>query len=89
MTNKQNEFIRRKINELKELNGNKCKKKGCNEQYELQFAHIKPTELNGRGRGRKERYYDVIRNPTSYLLMCKDHHEMYDGGVIGLDEFDT
>jgi predicted restriction endonuclease len=45
--------------------------------------------LNGRGRGRKERYYDVIRNPTSYLLMCKDHHEMYDGGVIGLDEFDT
>lgn len=88
MTARQNVFIKKKILELREKHGNKCHFKGCEQQYELQFAHIRPTNLNGMGRGRNERYYDIIRNPDAYILMCKDHHEMYDNGVIGLDEFD-
>lgn len=44
----------------------------------LEFAHVSLTELKGRGRGRKERYYDVKKHPEAYLLMCKACHEIYD-----------
>ena len=46
----------------------------CGSIEDLEFAHVKPTELSGRGRGRKERYYDILRNPDSYALVCKEHN---------------
>lgn len=41
---------------------------------EMEFAHIKETGLNGRGRGRSSRYYDIKNNPDSYFLCCHEKH---------------
>lgn len=72
MTNVMNRWIKRKFNELRFLFGNKCLL--CPSEYRLEFAHIKPTELKGEGRGRKERYYDILNNPDSYILLCQLCH---------------
>lgn len=50
----------------------------CGSTERLELAHIEPTELEGRGRGRGERIYDVIRYPWSYKLFCHDCHVDYD-----------
>ena len=76
MTNKQNVWIRKKLTELIDIYGGKCMV--CGSEENLEFAHVKPTELSGRGRGRKERYYDVKYNPDCYCLMCEDCHKYYD-----------
>jgi len=46
----------------------------------LEFAHLpgKPTGLLGRGRGSRERYYDVRKHPGSYVLVCRGHHSLLD-----------
>lgn len=53
--------------------GNRCPVKD-----ELQFAHIKPTGISGRGRGLAVRYHDIKNNPECYMLMCKWHHKKFD-----------
>lgn len=60
---------------------NRCFECGiCQEDIDkLQFAHIKPTKLNGEGRGIRHRYYDIKRNPDSYYLTCKSNHDKIDG----------
>ena len=78
MTNARNRLIRRQLDALRAQRGGKCEVPGCEETEELEFAHVKPTELKGRSRGRKERYYDIIKNPTCYRLICKGHHTMMD-----------
>lgn len=91
MTNYMNKFVRRKIDELKDEYGGKCW--NCGSTSNLQFAHIKETELNGRSRGRKERLYDVMKHPDCYALLCSGEtgksgcHEMYDSGVLELSKF--
>lgn len=60
---------------------NRCWIPNC-ENNKLEFAHIEETDLFGMGRGRKERYYDVIKNYTKYVLLCHDHHNMFDDGLI-------
>jgi len=47
----------------------------------LEFAHLpgKPTGLEGRDRGLPNRYYDVKKNPDSYVLLCREHHTALDG----------
>jgi len=44
----------------------------------LEFAHTAPTQLNGRSRGQRARFEDVINNPGKYVLLCKEHHKEYD-----------
>lgn len=44
----------------------------------LEFAHIKPTGLCGRGRGLRNRYFDILRNPDCYQLMCSACHKWMD-----------
>ena len=44
----------------------------------LQFAHLKPTTLKGRERGRIERLLDILAHPESYTLLCETHHEDFD-----------
>ena len=39
---------------------------------------MKPTGLNGEGRGSAHRYYDIKKNILSYELLCEECH-------IGLD----
>lgn len=74
--NYTNSWIRRKRIELIDQFGGKCQK--CGSTAKLELAHKEPTELNGQGRGRKERYYDVIKNPEKYWLSCQDCHDEYD-----------
>ena len=52
----------------------------------LEFAHIFPTDVQGRGRGRKERIYNISKNPGSYAYMCKPHHVMLDQVRTAIDE---
>jgi hypothetical protein len=59
--------------------GGKCVVRACTVFVDLQFAHIEPTGLHGRGRGRRSRLLDVRRHPESYALMCKLHHDLFDG----------
>lgn len=54
-----------------------CGKKGTKIRP-LQFAHIKETLLNGRGRGSYERYKDVLNNTKSYTLLCNECHLDFD-----------
>jgi hypothetical protein len=58
----------------------------CGTEDALEFAHAESTTLNSKGRGRKERYYDVKRNISAYILLCKPCHKAYDkqkrGGAI-------
>lgn len=78
MTNRKNVWIRKAFDRLEKRFGGKCSWPGCEAITDLEFAHIKPTELSGWSRGRKERYYDIIRNPGSYRLLCKNHHKTHD-----------
>lgn len=66
--------IRRRFKELKIKFGGKCH--FCNQTYLLEFAHVRPTKLSGRGRGFKERYTDIKNNPMNYLLTCKNHNDL-------------
>jgi hypothetical protein len=60
--------------------GNKCTWCGISYRYaQLELAHKSPTGLKGKGRGSRERLYDVIRNPNSYILLCHNCHAKLDG----------
>lgn len=78
---------KRRWSALKKSRDNQCEKEGCTNKMSLQFAHIKPTKLSGRGRGRgKEmRYYDIKKHPDHYLLLCTLCHHKLDWGTIDDD----
>lgn len=59
--------------------GVKLKRNKRNGLYNLEFAHIKPTGLNGKGRGLRRRYLDIKRNPDAYKLLCFICHRRLDG----------
>ena len=70
---------RQRVQQLRDERGNKCE--SCEEperwtkgKCNLQFAHVKPTGLNGVGRGQTQRYLDIKRNPGSYKLLCAGCH---------------
>lgn len=50
----------------------------CGTRKRLEFAHIKPTGLMGRGRGMPDRYHDIKRNPDCYVLRCRPCHRAWD-----------
>lgn len=85
MTTRQNHRMPLRRLELIQKFGGKCK--NCGSVENLQFAHIEETELSRKkGRGRKERFYDVLKNPEKYRLYCKECHEQYDAGELKNDE---
>ena len=85
MTNRINKWIKKKIVELREAMGGRCSNLLCPTPTEnLEFAHIEPTGIEGWGRGRKERYYDVIKHPDCYILLCKGCHRLFDNGELHL-----
>ncbi|MBA7472222.1 hypothetical protein ES707_07544 [subsurface metagenome] len=63
------------------LLGGECTAQNCHETKDLEFAHRVPNGVNGRGRGRQERYQDVRNNPGNYMLLCPNHHHQYDCGI--------
>lgn len=76
MTNYVNGWIKRAFKKLRKAFGGACRICGSTEK--LQFAHLEPTNVKGRGRGRKERYYDIKNNPDSYILLCEPCHRTLD-----------
>lgn len=70
--------------QLKKQFGGKCSWEDCPITSKLEFAHIKPTKLSGRGRGSKERMRDIRDNPTCYRLLCSYHHTIFDSTNVGL-----
>ncbi len=56
--------------------GGKCER--CSSKLILEFAHITPTKLKGRGRGKYTRVRDIKKNPKSYVLVCHGCHEQMD-----------
>lgn len=80
---RQNKWVRKKFLELRAFADSMYH--GCvfcgSEDWE--FAHIRPTALKGRGRGRKERYHDIVTHFDCYRPMCLDCHKSYDDGEDG------
>ena len=90
MTNARNALIKKQFLRLREF---------FNEIYggcifcgavSWDFCHVRPTEILKvtRGRGRKERYYDIINNLDCYRPMCKQCHRWYDSSLTCVLEFD-
>ncbi len=46
----------------------------CGSREKLEFAHTKPTALNGRGRGKSRRLLDILKHPDCYTLLCHTCH---------------
>jgi hypothetical protein len=54
----------------------------CDELFhedDLEFAHVEPTGLCGRGRGIQGRFFDILKYPRSYVLACRPCHKRADG----------
>jgi hypothetical protein len=87
MPNEANRNVLRTREILIERFGGKCWFENCEEDdpTKLEFAHIFPTRLKGRGRGRKERIYDVSKNPDCYALVCSYHNGQIDEVLEAID----
>jgi hypothetical protein len=77
------------MDELRKLYGGRCQRPGCGARSSrqgrrrlgpLEFAHVKPTGLCGRGRGLQHRFFDILRNPDCYRLLCRSCHGWMDLG---------
>lgn len=77
MANRANEYVKRRWQQLIDDSGGKCGQ--CGQTYDLEFAHLEPTGLNGKGRGRKERLFNILKHPESYVLLCVHCHDELDG----------
>jgi len=58
--------------------GGRCQVCGNSTYEELQFAHVKPTSLDGGGRGSYARLKDVQKHPECYRLLCETCHQGFD-----------
>ena len=75
--NKANEWYKNKMIDLRATRNNQCEE--CHSQNQLEWAHLKPTNLNGMGRGRNARILDIMSNPDCYRLLCRKCHAKLDG----------
>jgi hypothetical protein len=71
-----NEWWRARRQRLVRDFGGRCV--GCGTESDLEFAHVRATDLNGRGRGQNHRVRDVLNNPAAYVLLCKPCHRIFD-----------
>ena len=51
----------------------------CGSNRQLEYAHRERTQLKGAGRGLTNRLLDVLKNPDSYLLLCRKCHRKFGG----------
>lgn len=70
-----------KMADLRKERGGRCvlNMDGCWQTHGLEFAHIKDTGLNGRGRGLPQRYHDIKKHSDAYILVCRHCHQKADG----------
>lgn len=74
-----------KLDDLKKAAGGRCVM--CSRRFyryrtvdgwrtrRLEFAHLRSTGLDGRGRGLRARYLDVVRHAWDYVLLCWPCHQ--------------
>lgn len=77
MANRKNEYVKRRWALLIEEYGGQCA--NCPETLDLEFAHVKPTECQGEGRGKSRRLRDILKYPRRYHLLCMNCHDDFDG----------
>lgn len=58
----------------------KDKCRNCGTSKSLEFAHLEPTKLKGRGRGSHHRRLDVVKNKEKYTVLCRLCHWRFDHG---------
>ena len=68
------------IRELRQEFGGECKY--CGAKHALEFAHLEPTGLSGKGRGQGARVRNIRNNRDSYTLLCRGCHREFDSGVL-------
>ena len=70
-----------KMAELRKERGGRCvlDMQGCWKTRGLEFAHVKDSGLNGRGRGQSRRYHNIKQHPEAYILICRGCHAKADG----------
>ena len=59
--------------ELRGRYGNRCGI--CGSTKRLEFTHAAPTGLCSRGRGIRNRYFDILAHPECYALVCRSCHK--------------
>ena len=77
------EYARAILAEERRRGGERCER--CRANPGDEFHHLKPTGLNGRGRGMTRRAYDIRRHRRSYILLCIACHRKEHYGA-GTDE---
>lgn len=77
MASQQSEWVKGRWDLLIEEYGGACEK--CAKTYDLEFAHVKPTGVKGKGRGKSRRLFDILRNRECYRLLCFECHDELDG----------
>jgi hypothetical protein len=80
MANARNSRVPGELSRLRSERGCRCLV--CGTPADLEFAHLRPTGLSKRGRGRKERLYDIKKNPFDYALLCKGQHGDLDHDAV-------
>lgn len=68
-----------RMHKLRISRGGKCEGCGKRLRYSqrgpnLQFAHVRWTGLQGRGRGLINRFLDIVRHPRHYKMVCRACH---------------
>jgi len=80
MANRMNQYVKRRWNELIDEFGGRCEL--CGSIFDLEFAHVEPTNCVGAGRGKSRRLFDILKNRVSYRLLCMDCHDRHDGRAL-------
>ena len=57
----------------------------CGHKQKIEFHHIKPTTLNGQGRGLWRRAKDIREHPDAYLPLCYFCHRKVTAGEIAVE----
>jgi len=70
----------------RKLFGSSCQ--SCGATSRLHYAHVAPTSVNGKGRGLKRRYLDILKHPECYRRLCSLCHGSLDSGELSVDEID-
>lgn len=69
------------VEDVRERIGDRCFH--CNtrgsKKNALEFAHLQPTALDGRGRGSHHRRLDLLKHLDKYTYLCHDCHKDFDG----------
>ena len=80
MAARQNEYVKRRWQQLIDDSGGACAQCQATQNTKpLEFAHLEPTGLNGRSRGKSRRLFNILKHPDKYVLLCVDCHDDLDG----------